>query len=91
MNRENGCGSQSPVPFRGETVLRNSLEYPFNNSAQTVWIGRQPDTDSVVCTEVVDTDGEAGEIRIRDKARNGFKMEFSGGAAWIKVRFLVMR
>lgn len=75
----------------GVVTLTNTRQYPFNNSAQTVALRtEQCNTDYFVLTEIVGAEGEAGEIRVYDKAVNGFRIAFSGSARRAEIRYLVI-
>ncbi len=76
----------------GVVMLTNSRQYPFNNSAQTVALrSEHSDMDYFVLTEVVRSEGEAGEIRVYDKAVNGFKIAFDGSARSAQISYLVIK
>ena len=75
----------------GEVQLRNSLSWPFNNSAQTVALVRaMPDRAYTVRTEVVDASGDYGEIRISGKALNGFRIAYTGPCRQVTVRYQIL-
>lgn len=66
---------------RGNVTLYNSKTYPFNNSEQTVLLTRpEKSVDYKVLTKTKQSDGETGEIIVYGKARNGFKICFTGSA-----------
>ena len=74
----------------GTVKLKNTKQYPFNNSATTVALRAELcGTDYFVQTEVVSAAGEAGEVRVFDKAVNGFKIAFDGSAKSAEVRYFV--
>ncbi|MDQ7790231.1 MAG: hypothetical protein U1D96_05460 [Eubacteriales bacterium] len=74
----------------GEITLTNSQIYPFNNSIQTVALAKPRDTLNYrVLTEVLSAQGMAGAIRITDKALNGFKIQFTGSATSVTIKYFV--
>ena len=76
----------------GVVTLINTKQYPFNNSAQTSCAPfEQSDTDYFVLTEVIRAEGETGEIRVYDKAVNGFRIAFDGSARCAEIRYLVIK
>jgi hypothetical protein len=82
------------LDFEGQisnVTLNNSLEYPFNNSKVTVNLSKSRDTvNYTVTVEVVsNVGGSVGEIKITDKAVNGFKIEFTGSASSVVVKYYV--
>ena len=75
----------------GAVTLTNTKRYPFNNSAQTVALRfAQKDADYFVLTEVAAADGEAGDVRVYDKAVNGFRIAFTGSAKSAEIRYAVL-
>jgi hypothetical protein len=75
----------------GVVTLENTKAYPFNDSARTVALGQeQGGTDYFVLTEAVGSQWEIGEVRVYDKAVNGFRMSFTGSARSAKVRYTVL-
>jgi hypothetical protein len=82
---------EAPVCEEGTVTLTNSRKFPFNNSKKTVaLVKRQRDTKYTVVAEVTTVAGNIGDIRISDKAVNGYKMEYSGGAASCSVKYYVI-
>ncbi len=76
----------------GVVTLTNTKQYPFNNSARTVALrSEQSDTDYFVLTQTIRSEGETGELRVYDKAVNGFRVAFSGSARSAEVRYLVIK
>jgi hypothetical protein len=75
-----------------ETVtLKNSKDWPFNDSVQTVALEKFWDNrDYTVQTEVVSADGDVGDMIISGKAINGFKIAFTGSARQAVIRYQVM-
>lgn len=82
---------EAPVCEEGTVTLTNSRKFPFNNSKTTIaLVKRQADTKYTVVAEVTTVAGNIGDIRISDKAVNGFKMEYSGGAASCAIKYYVI-
>lgn len=88
----------------GTIVLRNTLEYPFNDSKQTIALTTSADNaDYEVVVEplasraVYDADvssmagfyGNIGEVEVSAKLVNGFKLEYTGSAAQVQVKYTV--
>jgi hypothetical protein len=73
----------------GTTTLTNSLEYPFNNSLKTVAIVEKRNTirDYEVSIDVVSSDGPVGEIKVSAKLTNGFKVEYTGSAKNVTLKY----
>ncbi len=75
----------------GTVRLRNTKNYPFNDSAQLVALERErSDRDYVVMTEVVCCDGEVGNIVVSGKAVNGFSLAFTGSAREAEIRWWIV-
>ena len=75
----------------GFVTLVNTKQYPFNDSAATVAIyPEQNCTDYVVLTELVESEGEVGDIQVCNKAVNGFCIAFSGSARRAGVRYIIL-
>ena len=76
---------------RGTKKLTNSAKYPFNNSQSSVALslGRE-NGDYIVLTEVVETDGNVGEVVVSDKLTNGFKLAFTGSATTATINYIVI-
>lgn len=73
----------------GEITLTNTSDYPFNNSKTTIAIVEDRNTikDYEVSTDVVTSDGPVGEIKISDKQVNGFKVEYTGSAKNVTIKY----
>ena len=70
--------------------LTNSLSYPFNNSETTVSMATtRTTTNYMVEAEVLECDGEVGDVIISDKLLNGFKVSYDGSAKSAKVKLLI--
>ena len=76
----------------GTVALTNSQDYPFNNSIQTVAIANTRDNMDYVIDWVVtaSSGGNVGDILISDKLLNGFKIEFTGSATSVTIKYLVV-
>lgn len=74
----------------GQVTLTNTQAYPFNNSKVTVALQKARDTlNYTVQTEIVSAVGFPGDIKISDKQLNGFKIEFTGSATSVTVKYIV--
>jgi len=74
----------------GQVTLTNTQAYPFNNSKITVALQKARDTlNYTVQTEIVSAVGFPGDIKISDKQLNGFKIEFTGSATSVTVKYIV--
>jgi len=76
--------------LKGEVVkktLKNTQIYPFNNSLASVQLsGPKVNKDYTVDIEVDNvTGGAVGDIFVRDKLVNGFKIEYTGSAKSVDV------
>lgn len=70
--------------------LSNANKYPFNNSLKTIAIKKPKNNmDYRIELELVESDGPVENIRIRDKQLNGFKIEFSGSAKNVTVKYYI--
>lgn len=76
---------------RGTKHLTNDAKYPFNSSQSSVALslGRE-NGDYIVLTEVVETDGNVGEVVVSGKLTNGFKMAFTGSATTATINYIVI-
>lgn len=73
-----------------EISLTNTQEYPFNNSEITVTLLKERDTLNYrVLTEVVSSNGIVGDIVVYDKAKNGFKIKYTGSAASATIKCFI--
>lgn len=73
-----------------EVSLTNSQEYPFNNSTITVALLKERDTLNYrVLTEVVSSNGIVGDIIVYDKAKNGFKIRYTGSAKSATIKCFI--
>jgi len=76
----------------GTKTLTNASKYPFNGSKQTIALAKtQKNQKYVIIAEVTgESKGSAGDIVVSDKAVNGFKMAFTGGAKSVTVKYYVI-
>ncbi len=75
----------------GTVTLTNSKKFPFNDSKVSVALAnRQKDQKYIVIPEISTASGDAGEIEVTDKAVNGFKIAFNGGAKSVTVKYYVI-
>ena len=74
----------------GEVTLTNSDTFPFNNSIKTIALAKPRDNmDYRITAEVISTNGSVGHVKVSDKQLNGFKIEFTGSATSITVKYYV--
>ena len=75
----------------GLVTLTNTEHFPFNNSIQTISTQRKVESLLyIVLTEVVSAVGNPGEIVVSDKLANGFKIEHTGSASSVTVKYTVI-
>ena len=76
----------------GTVTLTNSADYPFNNSVVTVPINSTRDNVNYIVDYYVtaSSGGNVGDIIISDKLVNGFKIEHTGSATSVTVKYLVL-
>lgn len=80
-----------PYVQSGEVILTNTMQYPFNNSGQTVAFAHaMPDRSYTVQTEVTAPADDFGEIVVCGKALNGFMLAYTGPCAQVTVRYQVL-
>lgn len=73
-----------------EISLTNNQEYPFNNSEITVALLKERDTLNYrVLTEVLSSDGTVGRVMVYDKAKNGFKIRYTGSATSASIKCFI--
>lgn len=75
----------------GTVTLSNTEEYPFNNSIKTVAL-KQPRGNldyRVVVESMAEDTGAVGEIIITEKQLNGFKLQHTGSAKKVNVKYIV--
>lgn len=74
----------------GQVNLKNTDEFPFNNSIKTIALNKQRDTLNYrISTEVIPSDGEVGEVVISDKQLNGFKISYTGSAKNATIKYYI--
>jgi len=79
---------ENSIPEIGQTTLTNNQEYPFNNSKVTVNLVKARNTLNY--NVVVEFSGtNAGDVIVSDKQLNGFKLEYTGSAASVTVKYYV--
>jgi hypothetical protein len=72
----------------GTVTLTNSQQYPFNNSQVTVNLKKARNTlDYTVLLEC--TGVNVGAVIVSDKQLNGFKLEYTGSAASVTIKYYV--
>ena len=75
----------------GTVTLTNSLAFPFNNSQITVPISAERDNQNyIVDYEVTAAVGNVGDIIVSAKLVNGFKLEYTGSATSVTVKYQVL-
>jgi ABC-type nitrate/sulfonate/bicarbonate transport system substrate-binding protein len=75
----------------GEVTLTNTQEYPFNDSQITVALVEDRNTvnDYEVSVDVLTADGPVGDVLVSDKQTNGFKLEYTGSATSVTVKYFL--
>ncbi|MBQ9347317.1 MAG: hypothetical protein IJT94_08280 [Oscillibacter sp.] len=72
-----------------EVTLTNAKKLPFNSTAQSpvsvALTQVRKNLFYTVETTVLEHTGMVGEVEIQDKARNGFKLRFTGSGSSVKV------
>jgi hypothetical protein len=83
---ETECGVET-----GSVTLTNSMKYPFNNSIKTVALATARKTANylVECAVSSYSGGLPGEIKVSEKALNGFKLEYDGSASSVTLKYIV--
>lgn len=75
----------------GIVTLTNSKEFPFNNSVQTVAISPvRENANYIVDYHVTAAVGNVGDIVVTDKLLNGFKIEFTGSATSVTIKYQIL-
>lgn len=70
--------------------LTNSKSYPFNNSQQSVAMATTRTTTAyTVEAEVVEHDGDVGDVIVSEKLLNGFKVRYDGSAKSATVKLTI--
>ena len=77
------------IEERFKVTLTNTLAFPFNstlNSPTTIALSAVRDnTEYSVEPEVLSHTGPVGEIEVTEKARNGFKITYSGSGSSVTL------
>lgn len=83
---------ESQITTEQDTItLNNTLEYPFNDSIQTVSLKKErSNTLYSVFAEVIESDGNVGQIQVTDCLENGYKVAFTGSAKTVQIKCKVM-
>ena len=84
--------ADSALGERQTITLKNTDDYPFNNSKITVSLKKSKSTSNyMVFAELIGKTGggSVGDITISDKMLNGFKIEFSGAAKTVTLNIAV--
>lgn len=77
-------------PVTGTATLTNTQAFPFNNSKTTVAIATRDNVNYAVDIYVSESTGNVGDIIISDKLVNGFKVEFTGSATSVTIKYVVL-
>lgn len=87
----NYCRQNKIAAEHGTATLTNSEAFPFNNSQKSVALAQTlPDTNYAVITQILSAVGNPGEIEVKDKLVNGFKLNTTGSAKSAVVDFIVI-
>lgn len=74
----------------GQITLTNTEQFPFNNSIRTIALSKNRDTiDYRVTVEVISKNQNIGDIIISDKQLNGFKLNFTGSAKSVTIKYYI--
>lgn len=73
------------------TLAQTGSKWPFNNTPTTIALNqlRESTNYSVEVTVLAYSGGRLGNIRVTDRARNGFKLVHDGSATTVKVQIRV--
>jgi len=76
------------APEVSVVTLTNTSKQPFNNSKKTVAFTKTRNNLNYIVEYVIQsfTGGCVGDVKISDKALNGFKVEFDGGASSVTLK-----
>ena len=74
----------------GEAELSNTQKFPFNNSMKSIVLSTAQSGDYIVETEVVEFDGNVGEVEVSSKLSNGFKLAYTGSASYAVIDYIVI-
>ena len=74
----------------GLIKLRNGKKYPFNDSLCTVALKTQKaSVNYFVNTQIMESDGEVGDVVVSAMAVNGFKIAYTGSAKNVVLQYCV--
>ena len=74
----------------GQIILTNADQFPFNNSIKTIALSKNRDTiDYRITIEVISKNENVGDIIITDKQLNGFKLNYTGSAKSVTIKYYV--
>jgi len=74
----------------GIVLLKNTKEYPFNDSARLVLLKTERGTtDYPVFTEILDGTENVGQVVASGKARNGFCLAYTGSAVQARIGYYI--
>ena len=73
------------------TLAQTGSKWPFNNTPTTIALAqlRESTNYGVEVTVLAYSGGRLGNIRVTDRARNGFKLVHDGSATTVKVQIRV--
>ena len=75
----------------GTVTLTNSKSFPFNDSVQTVAISpTRQNVNYIVDYYVSSAVGNVGDIVVSDKLLNGFKIEYTGSASSVTIKYQIL-
>lgn len=75
----------------GTVTLTNTLDFPFNDSQVTVPISTERNNQNyIVDYEVTAAVGNVGDIIVSAKLVNGFKIEYTGSATSVTIKYQVL-
>ena len=75
----------------GTVTLTNSMKFPFNNSKKSVALSKTRGNLNYVVVIVEATgNGNVGEIEVTDRLTNGFKVNHTGSATSVTVKYAVI-
>lgn len=88
---ENASLSKLFIIDTGSVTLTNTSAFPFNNSQQSIAIAHPRDNANyIVVVDLVSSAGNVGEIEVKDKLTNGFKLSFTGSASSATINYKVI-
>lgn len=77
-------------PVTGTATLTNTGTFPFNDSQTTVAITTRDNVNYAVDIVVTASNGNVGDIIVSDKLTNGFKVEFTGSATSVTIKYVIL-